>query len=435
MFRKLLLNNVDIAICDFFTLACIDAAYEANVPFAVTVTGADIGVFDTPSYLPYTPGTIGATMEHATFWERFSNAVYEPIRTMIHLWGGLNYQQAILKQNGIELYTDFTGRYASGLVIIFTIEGFEPPRPLPPTMFYAGPLLNSVYDPLSSDLEKFIEKRSNIIYTGFGSITVLPDSHYKLLICAFSLAYEKGVIDGVIFGLMLTNTNNLSQSVHCSQTGYVNSHLLDSSNTKEHRLDDMLNGNHPFIRIMQRAPQRAVLEHPSVRGTISHCGLTSVHDAMITNTLVLCIPGFADQPWNALRLKHLGAGERLLWADATVDNIVDKLDQLLHGNNGLQAQLAMQRLNKMAVLASRRVPIAADMVEMAAIPGALQLLEPASERMAWWRANNADIWLFIVLVSSAIVMFLYYGCRRMFTTKQSNITPQAKHLSYKAHTE
>ncbi|KAI9590829.1 hypothetical protein BDF19DRAFT_470281 [Syncephalis fuscata] len=438
-FRRLLLDSydgvtADLAMCDFICVACIDAAYELDIPFVVITMSTDYAGFSQQPYLPYRPGTLHASMEHAAFMERAYNTIYAPIRKLVKTWDGLNYQKTALQKAGAKLYSGITERYDRGLVIVYTFAGFELPRPLQGNVFYAGPLLAESYPALTTDVEQFFQSRSKVIYVGFGGMTPLSGAHFELLTRAFLAAHKAGLIDGVLWGLMLTDISKMPQVVdeNDQSLGYISA---DSGNPLKHHIEDMLNGNHPFIKIMQRAPQRAVLEHPAVRAFVSHCGLTSIHEAMMASTPVLCIPGFGDQPMNALRLEHLGAGEKLFWTDATVDRVVDKLNRLLSGNSAQRAQLAMQRLNKMAVLASRRVPMAADMVEMAAIPGALQLLEPASERMAWWRANNADIWLFIVLVSSAIVMFLYYGCRRMFTTKQSNITPQAKHLSYKAHTE
>ncbi|KAI9599101.1 hypothetical protein BDF19DRAFT_430090 [Syncephalis fuscata] len=430
VFRRLMLNShnkviVDLVMCDFLSFACIDTAYELDIPFVTTSISLDFVGLSYQSYLPYRPGTLHASMEHAAFMERAYNTIYAPIRKLVKTWDGLNYQKTALQKAGAKLYSGITERYDRGLVIVYTFAGFE-------VLFTA--LLNNttsslqgIYPALTTDVEQFFQSRSKVIYVGFGGMTPLSGAHFELLTRAFLAAHKAGLIDGVLWGLMLTDISKMPQVVdeNDQSLGYISA---DSGNPLKHHIEDMLNGNHPFIKIMQRAPQRAVLEHPAVRAFVSHCGLTSIHEAMMASTPVLCIPGFGDQPMNALRLEHLGAGKNL-------DRVVDKLNRLLSGNSAQRAQLAMQRLNKMAVLASRRVPMAADMVEMAAIPGALQLLEPASERMAWWRANNADIWLFIVLVSSAIVMFLYYGCRRMFTTKQSNITPQAKHLSYKAHTE
>ncbi|KAI8054298.1 hypothetical protein BDF22DRAFT_775076 [Syncephalis plumigaleata] len=345
-FRQLLDSiDVDVAICDFFTLACIDAAYERNIPHVTITSTVELGQVKRPWYMPHILGKFGATMEHASYWERFLNEVYVPIK-FSKAQG--EWRRAIPWA---------TGRFIKGMIIVHTFEGFEPPRTLPPNILYAGPLLAEKYDPLPFELESFMNTDQNRL-RWFGSITALPDTHYKLLICTLSAAHQQNLIDGVIIGLMLTDPKQLSTIVRC------HSSEDSQSNIVEHNLNDMLNGKHSFIRAFKRAPQRATLEHPSVKAFISHCGLTSMHDTMHAGKPALCIPGFGDQIMNAYRIKYHGAGERLFWWEASTEMIIEKLTRIMQGDTASSARLAMERLGKMARLASRRVPMAADMMNL-----------------------------------------------------------------------
>ncbi|RKP24227.1 hypothetical protein SYNPS1DRAFT_30007 [Syncephalis pseudoplumigaleata] len=388
--------TVDVALCDFIDPACVDAARRLHIPYAVFTLSVD---YDAPtsmtragyirtSYLPYRAGTLRASMEHAPFYERVYNTIYAPIRTRIKTWSGLGEQAAALAQAGVPHYSSLTANHKHGLVIVYTFSGFELPRLLPPNVFYAGPLLEDKYPGLSAELTQFLEPRSRVLYVGFGGLTPLSSAYFELLVRALLAAHRAQLIDGVVWGLMLTDASRMPSVIEEDQLslplGAANS-SSSSSNTTTHLLSDMLDGKHPFIRILKRAPQRALLEHPSVRAFISHCGLTSLHETMLAGKPAVCIPGFGDQPMNAYRLEYLGAGERIFWWEASVKVILEKLARLLEGEAAESARLAMARLGEMARLASGRTPMAADMVEMAAIPGVLPLLQPAEHRMPWWR--------------------------------------------------
>jgi hypothetical protein len=54
-----------------------------------------------------------------------------------------------------------------------------------------------------------------------------------------------------------------------------------------HRIEDMRSGKHPFIRLLDRAPQRAVLGHPSTQPFITHCGISSVYETLHAGVPVL----------------------------------------------------------------------------------------------------------------------------------------------------
>jgi UDP:flavonoid glycosyltransferase YjiC (YdhE family) len=177
---------------------------------------------------------------------------------------------------------------------------------------------------------------------------------------------------------MLTNTNDIPSAIEESQSSSSSAYGHTT-----HLVDDMLDGKHSFIRILKRAPQRAILGHSSVKAFISHCGLTSIHETMFAGKPALCIPGFGDQPMNAYRLEHHGAGERVFWWEISTEAIIEKLTRIMQGDTATSARLATERLDKMIRLASRRTPMAADMVELAAIPSAIQMLEPAEYRLLW----------------------------------------------------
>jgi MGT family glycosyltransferase len=65
------------------------------------------------------------------------------------------------------------------------------------------------------------------------------------------------------------------------------------------------------IRIESYVPQAEVLALPSVRCFITQAGPSSVQEALLGATPMLCIPFFADQGYNSATVEHLGVGRKL----------------------------------------------------------------------------------------------------------------------------
>ncbi|KAI9595043.1 hypothetical protein BDF19DRAFT_443269, partial [Syncephalis fuscata] len=222
----------------------------------------------------------------------------------------------------IQPYSGESPYIEKSLILVPLIIGFDQPRPTRPNVVYIGP---------------FLDVRERTIFIGFGSIGIITPARFEVMVQSLSAAYQAGYIDESLPPVVYTNhTDGLSKST-----------------SHEHRIEDMLNSKHPFIRVLGKAPQRAVLKHTAVKLFISHCGSASVNEAMEAGTPIIAIPIFE-----------------------------------LHKNT--------RRVQKMAKLYNRRLPYVADMIEMAAIPGALKYLETADQRMSWWRTNNIDVWTWII---------------------------------------
>jgi hypothetical protein len=125
--------------------------------------------------------------------------------------------------------------------------------------------------------------------------------------------------------------------------------------------------------------------------------MSSIHEAFEGATPLLGIPYYGDQPSNAMRIEAMGAGVHMTWNQVGTDAMHSAFKQLLEGDSAEKVRTVMSKLQRMTALFNRRLPYAADMVEMAAIPGAIKFLETADKRMAWWRAKNVDVWATVAL--------------------------------------
>ncbi|XP_057981115.1 UDP-glucosyltransferase 29-like [Malania oleifera] len=60
--------------------------------------------------------------------------------------------------------------------------------------------------------------------------------------------------------------------------------------------------------VVNWAPQREIIGHPSIGGIVSHCGWGSVMEAIETGVPIVAMPMQLDQPWNARLVEEIGVG-------------------------------------------------------------------------------------------------------------------------------
>ncbi|KAI9599015.1 hypothetical protein BDF19DRAFT_429830 [Syncephalis fuscata] len=188
----------------------------------------------------------------------------------------------------------------------------------------------------------------------------------------------------------------------------------------------MRSGKHPVIRLLDNAPQRAVLAHPSTQLFVTHCGIGSIYETLYAGVPVLGLPGFGDQLINANKMAEHKAGLWLSKKEISHDTLSDAFHRLLSpgSEEAKEIRTNINRLQRMFHMANRDHNRGADLVELAAIPGAILAHESADFRMPWWKAGNYDLYAFILLiVATSIYLFVSvvrygFGILRLKQKKQ-----------------
>ncbi|KAI9595003.1 hypothetical protein BDF19DRAFT_443129 [Syncephalis fuscata] len=316
---------MDVVICDFFARACIDAAHSLNIPNVVVLPLIDIQGFGGQSYIPFHRTTTKITLENASFWERMHDKFILPLKLKYASSPRYELHSKILEGMGLEPYREISRHFENSLAFIASVPWIDPPRPLPPNIHYIA----------------ILDTHKRSIYVAFGSVTIVTPARFEAMVQSLASAYHAGLLDGVVWGLMNTKTDEVHAVIHTNSTTKSGAVVYE-----EHSIEDMQHGKHPFIRILQKAPQRAVLKHPSVKLFVSHCGMGSTNEAMESATPVLGIPGFGDQPTNAAIINNLNAGRRMSWNDVGTSKMHSLLEEILSGDSAKEMQMAMNRLQK-----------------------------------------------------------------------------------------
>lgn len=89
------------------------------------------------------------------------------------------------------------------------------------------------------------------------------------------------------------------------------------------------------VTVRSFVPQVAVLHHAAA--FVTHTGANSMHEALFHNVPLLCVPCFAEQPYNARLVEELGAGVRLDKDALTAQVVGDAVDRVLPADSDCRA--------------------------------------------------------------------------------------------------
>jgi MGT family glycosyltransferase len=187
-----------------------------------------------------------------------------------------------------------------------------------------GGMLSQRTPVLPPDLDAWLSAGPPVVYVSLGSLAVAPPQQLARMAAAF--------------------TNDAFRTLWALKPDQAA--LLPASTRSS-------------LRILEWAPQRAVLAHPNVKVFVSHCGINSVYESVHTGTPIVGIPMFGDHQDMALRLADAEFG---LWVDKrrfTVEELRAAILRVLHDTAFGDAMANVQR----AVAATGGVRRAADLIE------------------------------------------------------------------------
>ncbi|KAJ5038673.1 uncharacterized protein L3040_006353 [Drepanopeziza brunnea f. sp. 'multigermtubi'] len=395
-------EKIDFVIADFFEIAAIDLALEFNIPYATSCTQISFP-------LGFAPGIAGIPGQQQTLMNTENATLVQRTR---ETWIALCLLSGLLPfiRNRLALRAQNTKiKDRAHISFINSFMGLETPVPLDPLVCPVGPLMKASWAPLTPEFSTFLEARSSVVYIGFGTLASMTLVRFTKLRDTIRVLLQSGHIDGAIWSIKKIPAGG-----------------EPSAPTKEGSDDDLL-AKDSNIMMVPFAPQRAILEHPSVKLFISHAGAQSTHEAIFHGVLMLCMPIFGDHYPYALRCEENGGmALRLDKHDFTVAEAVHKARLLLEDREGTFG-MNSRRMQMLSVVRQRVGPLeaAAKVLEVLfdhelrlVRPGGLEMkgkmaLEPPGKRMGWWKRGGWDM----VLLGPFVA--LYLGIGALFNKKAS----------------
>lgn len=336
------------------------------------------------------------TTEFQTFSERFYNKFIVPLKAMYKLYPTINEMVTLKRSVGVDAKFEPTEEtWKESLKLVNSYFGYTPARPIGSLAELVGPILPKTYNPLTEDLENYMNRHEKVAYIGFGQNAVPTKKDVNFLLSGLMESLELGYIDGFIWSTY--NSNNLFPDTVTTSSGFT------------YNVQEMFNHTNPHARMMSWTPQTAILLHPSTSVFVSHGGLGSWYESMYAGKPMLMYPFFADQPSNSVSIERDGLGY-ILRRDAPIDQITESFKKVSDPNGEIKENV--KRIQALTQIRSENgVLHAADIVEEIAYThkqGVIPHRTPVSNRMSFIKSHNLDLYaalFFILITVTSLVTF------------------------------
>ncbi|CAO3650932.1 unnamed protein product [Mucor fragilis] len=321
------------------------------------------------------------TTEFQSFTTRFGNKFFAPLVELYYLLPTFNAiadrKRAINIPAKIE---DPSDTWKHALKLVNTMNGFTPARPVGPLVEFIGPIIPATYPPLTDDLQMYLDAHERVAYIAFGQMATPVESDVELILTGLLESMEQGRLDGFLWA-----------TVHAA--AFFPDTITTASNTT-YAIQDMFSHKDPHARIIQWAPQTAVLLHPSTRVFVSHGGLGSWYESMYAGTRMIMFPFFSDQYGNSLIIERNKLGG-ILQKDFTPSQAVELFSRVLADEDGAIARSVKKYQALIQIHSRRGVAKGADLIEEVAYThedGLLKHRESADRRMNYFKSHDIDLY-------------------------------------------
>lgn len=413
----------DFIFSDYQVEAALDVAKEFRLPNAVMWPQMP-WLMMPQKYIPGQPGMQQRclTSEHASIYDRLFEMTFL-LRSAPYFLHWILWTRKMRRKEGVASRPKPSK--PDYLVFLNNFYGMETPRDTPPLVHAVGPILADSYPSLEGSMEDFMATHSKVVYVAYGTHAMLDDSKITRIIAGLGNAIYSGVIDGVVWALSARSRNKVDANIK-----------VPSPRLAQLFLGDLLDNKNPAWYFATWAPQRAILEHPSTAIFLTHSGPSSVNESIYHGVPMVAMGIFGDQMTTGMRIERSGIAVRLdkekfdaaALTAAVTTILVDKKDAF---------QRNVERMQRIAIVGSRRKHLAADLVEehlydwdarfehsllggkeesfasrdVSDVYGRGKELRPMhlqtpDMRMSWVKLNNVDIWLLSFLVAGLVAVLV-----------------------------
>jgi MGT family glycosyltransferase len=319
-------DRPDLMIVDLFSSAGYCAAADANIPFVINNPALLSAV---PVHLmPPAPGVPFVTTGRSIHQMRWRHRASEPllrILTRVLVATMLTRPVNRLRAERRLPRIDPTRLLRDRLILVNGAFGLEYERPLPANVRMVGPMLDDRVPANSPETEAWLADGAPVVYANLGTVSRAPAAQLAKMVAAFD-----GEDMRVLWVVRVPTRDRLPAALPAG------------------------------VRVVNWVESpRAVLAHPNVRVFVSHCGINSVYESMMTGTPVVGIPMLSDQRDMAVRVADAGVG---LWVDKT-------------RFTAAQLRTAIDRVRQDPQFRSRIVPIQQACAAAGGIGRAVDLIE------------------------------------------------------------
>lgn len=365
-------TQFDLALIDPGLPVGVLVAHELKLPTVFNVrwiTSAEGHFVVAPSPTSYVPTSGNAASDKMTFGERVKNVFLYVLNTCIDKFIVCpHYDRLVDRYFGpdVNFYHLLQGADIWLMRVDFV---FEFPRPTLPNIVYIGGFQCKPSEPLSSELEDFVQSSGEhgVILMSLGTLVKgLPTEITSEIAAAFAQLPQK-----VIWRHAGERPNNL--------------------------------GNNTLL--VKWMPQNDLLGHPKIKAFVAHGGTNGVYESIYHGVPIIGIPLLFDQFENVLRLEARGAAKVVDATKLTHQNFLEAIQEVLHDpsyRNNMKRLSALHRDQPMHPLEK-----ALYWIEFVVRHKGASHLRTESYKMPWYVYHSVDVicvLIAVLLLLTAIVV-------------------------------
>ncbi|XP_070783767.1 UDP-glucuronosyltransferase 2C1-like [Enoplosus armatus] len=388
--NKTLLKSIrdtqfDVVLLDPGLPVGVLVAHELKLPTVFNVrwiTSGEGHFVVAPSPSSYVPTSGYAVSDKMTFWERVKNTLHYALNICIDKFIVCpHYDRLVDRYFGpdVHFYHLLQGADIWLMRVDFV---FEFPRPTMPNIAYIGGFQCKPSEPLSSELEEFVQSSGEhgFILMSLGTLVKgLPLEITSEIAAAFAQIPQK-----VIWRHAGEPPNNLGNNT----------------------------------RLVKWMPQNDLLGHPKIKAFVAHGGTNGIYESIYHGVPIVGIPLLFDQFENVLRLEARGAAKVVDASKLTHQNFLEAIQEVLHNpsySNNMKRLSALHRDKPMHPLDT-----AVYWIEFVMRHKGASHLRTESYKMPWYAYYSVDVMcslLAVLLALTAVVVlsikFICFAlCRR-----------------------
>lgn len=357
-------------------------AHELKLPTVFNVrwiTSGEGHFVVAPSPTSYVPTSGNAMSDKMTFGQRIQNMFHFLLNTCIDTFIVCpHYDRLVDRYFGPDL--KFYHLLQGADIWLMRVDFlFEFPRPTMPNIVYIGGFQCKPSEPLSSELEEFVQSSGEhgFILMALGTLVEsLPLEITSEIAAAFAQIPQK-----VIWRHAGKPPNNL--------------------------------GNNTLL--VKWMPQNDLLGHPKIKAFVAHGGTNGIYESIYHGVPIIGIPLLFDQFENILRLEVRGAAKVVDATKLTRQNFVEAIQEVLHNpsyRNNMMRLSALHRDKPMHPLET-----ALYWIEFVIRNKGASHLRTESYKMPWYVYHSVDVTCFLIAVlltlTAIVVGSIWFICFRL----------------------
>ncbi|XP_037786964.1 UDP-glucosyltransferase 2-like [Penaeus monodon] len=380
--QELLEEEFDVALVSAaFSHCFLSIAHQLKIPFIWVSPAVQLGLTDqwigNPSFPSFAGFGFMEAVHPLTFGQRalatFGNILFTELITLYTV----PRTEDICRHRGLcpeDMPSLSEMQYNASLLIANGVRTLDnPARPFMPNVISVGGINCRPSQPLSQDLEEWVQGAGDdgFIFFSLGTAVVpsdMPEEFRQILVKVFG---------------------SLKQRVLWKWDQ-----------------DDMPDLP-PNVRLGKWLPQQDILGHPSLKLFITHGGLLSTLESSYHGIPVLGLPVMSDQQTNMLMVSSEGWGRFLIWDQLTEEALLKEILTVMT-DQSLKAE-AKRRSRVMKDQPQSPAEVAAYWVNYVIThKGAPHLRSPLTY-MSWYQVYNVDVWL-AVTTAMFVALYLLFRC-------------------------